>query len=131
MSTPFASNELVIAEACQRLIARLPASGSYPIWLQLGAGPAAANAKAELQACLQREPRIVWSRASSRPGAPVADSTRPGEHVNTVVTQVEPRPEVLLLVSVRDDRLYLGIRPPGTDPLGPPTTDWIWLLNGP
>ena len=131
MTTSFPSNELLIKEVCQRLIARLPATGNYPIWLELGPGPAAAQAKADLLACLQREPRIVWSRASSQPGAPVADSTRPGQHVNTVVTQIEPRPELLLLVSVYQGRLYLGIRPPGRDPLGPQTTEWIWMLNGP
>ena len=54
-----------------------------------------------------------------------------GQHVNTVVTQIEPRPELLLLVSVYQGRLYLGIRPPGRDPLGPQTTEWIWMLNGP
>lgn len=131
MSTSFPSNELLIQEGARRLIAMVPAGGTLAVWMELGPGPVAAQAKADLLARLQGDKRIVWSQTSSQPGGPVADPSRPGQHVNTVTSRIDPKPQLVLLVSFSQGRLYLGARPPGLDPLGPQTTEWTWLLNGP
>lgn len=131
ISNAFESNELLLQNVRERLIAMLPATGTFAVLLQLGQGPVAARAKTDLLASLQAEQRIVWSQVTSQPGPPVADNARPGQHVNTVATSIQPPPQLVLLVNVVDQRLFIAARPPGADPLGPPTADWTWVLSGP
>jgi hypothetical protein len=127
----FASNELLVQEAAQRLIAMLPPEGTLAVWLQFGLGPVVAKAKADLEARLQPEPRIVWSVASSQPGEPVADASQAGQHVHTVEHRLTPMPNVVLIVNESEGQLVFAARPPGRDPLGPETTEWTWMLYGP
>ncbi|MBP9086923.1 MAG: hypothetical protein KBG15_12435 [Kofleriaceae bacterium] len=131
MANSFSSNELLVQEVVRRMIAMLPPEGSLAVLLQLGQGPEAAQAKANLLASVKDEERIVWSQVTSQPGEPVADTSRPGAHVNTVKSQVEPAPHVVLLVNVNEGHLYMAARPPGPDALGPPTAGWTWVLRGP
>lgn len=127
----FASNAQLVDEVARRLTAMLPPQGTLAVLVQLGQGEAAARAKADLVARLAAEKRIVWSQVSSQPGGPLPDSTRPGQHVNTVQRRIEPPPQLVMLVNVSQDKLYMAARPPGADPLGPPDAGWTWVLNGP
>jgi hypothetical protein len=127
----FTSNELLIQEVSRRLVAMLPPDGQFAVWVQLGPGTVPAHAKAALVAALQAEKRIVWSTYQRQQGGPVADSANPGQHVNVVVNGLHPAPRLVLLVNEKDGRLTASARPPGADPLGPPTAGWTWVLSGP
>lgn len=127
----FTSNALLIQEVGRRLVAMAPPDGRFAVWVQLGPGAVPAQAKAELVAGLQAEQRIVWSAYRRQPAGPAPDSGRPGQHVNTVNPRLDPAPQLVLLVNEKEGRLNVAARPPGADPLGPPTAGWSWVLTGP
>ncbi|MFY0576311.1 hypothetical protein ACN28S_19865 [Cystobacter fuscus] len=131
MSSPDSPADALIPEALSRLRAAMPPRGDYCILLIIGSGEAAARAAAGFRKALEQEPRVRFARVSARPAPPVEDPNVPGGHVNTVQHDIEPWPDVVVRVSEAQGRFYFAARAPGTDPLGPPQSDWLWVLSSP
>ena len=130
--TPSASPAASLAsQAAQRVLAQIPANGSYPVLLQVGAGSQAEPAGKALRHALACHPRVVFSTVSRHTLPSVPDSSTAGGHVNPVADTVQPRPLLVLRVSESAGTLYIAARAPGADPLGPPDAGWLWVLQRP
>lgn len=119
------------AQAAQRVLAALPATGPYAVLLQEGGGSLAEPAAKALREALACDKRIVFSNVVRQPLAPVADASAAGGHVNAVADSVLPRPLLVLRVSESAGTLYIAARDPGRDPLGPAEAGWLWVLQRP
>lgn len=130
-SPPATTLDALISEAAARVRAGLPASGPYSVLLSVGAGEPSASAAAGLRRELASEPRIVFASVTSEHVAPVADGGDAGGHVHGVQYNIEPPPQLVLSVSEASGCYYFAARAPGSDPLGPPTNGWSWVVSGP
>ena len=119
----------VVKDAVARLKAMIPRDGRMVILLTGGAGDSAAKASASIRSAFSGEPKVAFARVEQKPAAPVPDASAPGQHVNPVQTSIDPRPTVVVHVSESDGKLYVAARSPGRDPLGPPESGWLWVLN--
>lgn len=118
----------LVSDAASRLRASMPARGTFAIFMSVGGGDASASTAASLRAAFEGDARVVFSRVSQSPGAPVAEPSTGSGHVHAVDQGFDPWPDVVVRVSEAGGVVHIAARPPGADPLGPADQGWTWVL---
>lgn len=118
-----------VAERVRGLAESRP--GGFAVFVRRGSGDGVAETADALDRALAASPRVTLARATTTPGAPVADPSTGTGHVNTVDSTVTPPPELVLLVGLWQGRLVVTAQD-GRDPLGPPRLEdlsWVVLAS--
>ena len=71
---------------------------------------------------------MVLSRVESSDAPPIADPSVSTGHVHPIEFRLVPPPVLVVVLSESKGVLYVAARD-GSDPLGPATNGWLWVLT--
>ncbi len=118
-----------VREACARILPTADSKSPVVVLLRSSGSPLTVALEQRLRLALLADPRVTLAHASRTHGAPVADASTPGGHVNTVEFSVRPRPHVVVGTGIGKDGLFLWGSDPGPEGLGGSASELRWNIQ--